>query len=114
MCLWPRRDYSQARYRSLLEDLLRLPGLHRSLLETRQTLGAGTPNKKTFHERGVGMKRQLLSLTRTDLLDLLLAVQGELYWLETYDSLSRKSRYKKLEKQLVQRLENLEVEERVA
>jgi hypothetical protein len=53
------------------------------------------------------VKRHLLSLTKQELQDLLLAVQGEADWLVIHGSSARRRRYKRLEKVLAQKLENV-------
>jgi hypothetical protein len=58
-------------------------------------------------------KRHLLALTKRELLDILLAVQGEAGWLEAHGAPVARRRYKRLERHLEQRLENVEFERRV-
>jgi hypothetical protein len=60
------------------------------------------------------MKRHLIGLTWLELQDVLLAVQGEVDWLDRHGTQARRSRFRRLERVLEQRLENLERERRAA
>jgi hypothetical protein len=54
--------------------------------------------------------KHLLALTKQELQDILLAVQGEQGWLVIHGSPARRRRYRRLERVLEQKLENLERE----
>jgi hypothetical protein len=81
MRLWPRRDHSPKRHRTLSTFVLRLPGLHRSLPEGEQVLGQAVqasgfegcgmspvaerrPSRTLFHWKPNGNKHWTLGVYR--------------------------------------------------